>query len=1004
MEMDNLKECWIEKCHQLELLFVGRMADIDAAVCLENLRVSNLAKLITVCRGKLGRGSFACLKHIYLECCPKLINFFSSSIRLQNLKLLEIKFCCRLEKVFEEDSEVGQNAFPRLVDIYLWELRKLKSICSGHLPMLKRLKIRGCPLLEKLLLDNTNASATQVEIQESDRAEEGAASRDGDDRRLRQGGEVGVGKSRIMRQVVAAVMDESKESSRLFDVIIRVRAPGVESLAEKMQARIRGELDRLTKKDQRLSTWELYSHIRVLKALDEKGRRNRLMEVQMGMKKALDIPKSIDFYAAAKQISAKLSGQRFLLVLEDVWESINLEEMGVPAMAPAFTIDGKVVITTQSQEVCNIMKAQVNIRVGEWSKEDAWDFLQEEAADVSASIGFSITRDMVFKCFSYISLLCRNGGSIDGDSLIEEYWRSEGFLDGFFNEEENKEAAFKRLGNLLLKELAERCMVLLSLVSSNPNWLHSYLQRWDEYYWADSSKAQSMEGEFKDWLQEQFTMEGSSGGQYHVDMNSQVETLPFRSPNCPLLSTLLLNNNDRLQEIPDAFFQNMTKLRVLDISFTSITSLPSSMSCLCELRLLKLQSCCKLEALPSFLKDMQKLEILDLHQTPLTKMVKVSFHNMQSLRRLNISGACNLSRLSIKGCRSLVKLVSPNKHSKLEALHLSGTKMEVLPHEIFNLTSLRCLDLLGMEHLKTVDWRKINRLPENLNWDRCGLNLLHEQLQDSSSRHISVGDASVFESLDESSKLWKSCFQKFHFLSSSYERQLEVCGGKNSLDGVRGVLSVIEFFHLYGNAFIKALSNLGMEMDNLKECWIEKCHQLEILFVGRMADIDAAVCLENLRVSDLAKLRTVCRRQLGRGSFACLKNIYLECCPKLVNFFSSSIQLQNLKLLEIKFCCRLEKVFEEDRLAGQNAFPQLVDLCLWELRKLKSICGGHLPMLKKLKIRGCPLLEKLPLHNTNASAAEVKIEGELKWWESIKWEGSVKPHNIRFKEWCPSTK
>ncbi|XP_058115104.1 probable disease resistance protein At1g61190 [Magnolia sinica] len=314
-----------------------------------------------------------------------------------------------------------------------------------------------------------------------------------------------------MRQVVAAVMDESKESSHLFDVIIRVRAPGVESLAEKMQARIREELKKGLSDPRML----------LLKAMDEKGRRNRLMEVQMGMKEALDIPKSMDFSAAAKQISAKLSGQRFLLVLEDVWESINLEEMGVPITAPAFTIDSKVVITTQSQEVCNKMKAQVNIRVGEWSKEDAWDFLQEEAADVSTSIGFSITRDMVFKCFSYVSLLCRNGGSIDADSLIEEYWRSVGFLDGFFNEEENKEAAFKRMGNVLLKELAERCMVLLALVSSNPNWLHSYLNRWVEYYESYLSRT-SLEGEFMDWLQEQYTMEGSSGGQYHVDMNSQL--------------------------------------------------------------------------------------------------------------------------------------------------------------------------------------------------------------------------------------------------------------------------------------------------------------------------------------------------------------------------------------------------------------------------------------------------------------------------------------------------
>ncbi|XP_058068279.1 putative disease resistance protein At4g19050 [Magnolia sinica] len=375
----------------------------------------------------------------------------------------------------------------------------------------------------------------------------------------------------------------------------------------------------------------------------------------------------------------------------------------------------------------------------------------------------------------------------------------------------------------------------------------------------------------------------------------------------------------------------------------------------------------------------------------------------------------------------------PDKLSKLEALDLSGMKLEELPHEIFNLTSMRCLDLLGMEHLKTVDWRKIVRLPENLNWDRCGLDLLHEQLQDRSIRRISVSDASVFESLHQSSKLWKSCFLKFHFLvcpceggrkdicahfkrkrfiyqriytrfeqSLSYERRLEVCGGKNSLEGVRGVLSVTKFFHLYGNVFVKALSNLGMKMDHLRECWIEKCHQLEYLFVGRMANIDVAVYLENLRVFDLAKLITVCRGKLGRGSFTWLKHVYLECCPKLINFFSSSIRLQNLELLEIKFCSRLERVFEEDSEVGQNAFPHLVNLCLWELRKLKSICCGHLPMLKKLKIRGCPLLEKLPLDNTNASATEVEIQGELKWWENIKWEGSIKPSYIRFKDCCLS--
>ncbi|XP_058072137.1 probable disease resistance protein At4g27220 [Magnolia sinica] len=966
-----------------------------------------------------------------------------------------------------------------------------------------------------------------------------AGFRDDDDRRLRRGGKAvsawsqhmkqqiwdclrddeisvfsvwgwnGVGKSRIMRQVVAEAMEEFEESSRLFDIIKRVRFPGFESLAEKMQA-----VD--------IQPWHVFTNMtwdasfeNSFKTWYARERRNRLMEVQMGIHEALDIPKSMNFYTAANRISEKLSSRKFLFIFEDVWEIIYVEEMGVPV--PERTSGSKVVITTRSQEVSSRMGAQVNIMPEEFSEEDAWDFLQEEATDVATSIGFS-TGDMVLKCFSYVSLFCQNEGVINGDTLIEEYWRSEGFIDESFNEEENKEATFKRMGNVMLKELVKRCMLQVSLASSNKKDMFSILrsQRFNDKEYHEYI-FQGVSALYTEWVQEQITMEGSSGGHYHVYMDShvrqvidsrtslvkytldveescqwislshnQLKTLQFPSPNCPLLTTLLLNNNDRLQQIPDDFFKNMTRLRVLDLSSTSISSLPSSMSCLCELRLLKLRSCRMLETLPTFLKDLQKLEILDLHQTPLMKMEEASFDNMQSLRRLNISGVHNLRRLSLKGCRSLLTLV-------------------------------------GLDELLTL---------EDLDF--------------------SVSDASVFESLDQSSKLWTSFFLKFHFLvcpceggrkdiyarfkrnrflyqrvyarfeqSLSYQKRLEVCGGKNSLNGISGVLSVTEFFHLYGNMFIKKLSDLSMEMGNLKECWIEKCHQLECLIIGGTVGVTAVGCLENLRVSDLAMLRTVCwgklgsasfsrlkhmhleccpkliyffssrirlhnlelleikfccrvekvfeeeslagqnafprlvefrlwelrklksicgghlpmlkklkirgcpmleklplyntnafveevdiqvcRGELGRGSFACLKHIHLECCPKVINFFSSNIRLQNLELLEIKFCWRLEKVFEEDSVMGQNAFPRLVEFHLWELRKLKSICGGHLPMLKKLKIRGCPMLEKLPLCDTNASAAEVEIQGEQKWWESLKWEGSIKPRNIRFKEWRPST-
>jgi disease resistance protein RPS2 len=46
---------------------------------------------------------------------------------------------------------------------------------------------------------------------------------------------------------------------------------------------------------------------------------------------------------------------------------------------------------------------------------------------------------------------------------------------------------------------------------------------------------------------------------------------------CPELRTLILARNEGLREVPNDFLLNLTSLRVLDLSYTRITSLPDSM-------------------------------------------------------------------------------------------------------------------------------------------------------------------------------------------------------------------------------------------------------------------------------------------------------------------------------------------------------------------------------------------------------------------------------------------
>ncbi|KAL6012647.1 hypothetical protein ACLOJK_003136 [Asimina triloba] len=133
-----------------------------------------------------------------------------------------------------------------------------------------------------------------------------------------------------------------------------------------------------------------------------------------------------------------------------------------------------------------------------------------------------------------------------------------------------------------------------------------------------------------------------------------------------------------------------------------------------HLRMLKLRNCSSLEALPTVLKDLPKLEVLDIGRTSLPSMVESSFEGMPSLRVLDFSNgaAKNLTQLSVKYCRSLSRLVGLEELSKLTALDLSRTKIEWLPHQVFNLPGLKQLNLLGMEHLKMMKWNQIERLPE----------------------------------------------------------------------------------------------------------------------------------------------------------------------------------------------------------------------------------------------------------------------------------------------------
>ena len=103
--------------------------------------------------------------------------------------------------------------------------------------------------------------------------------------------------------------------------------------------------------------------------------------------------------------------------------------------------------------------------------------------------------------------------------------------------------------------------------------------------------------------------------------NGRCSELP-ENPNCPFLVKLFLQHNTYLTEIPASFFENMPVLQVLDMSNTSIKTLPSSISKLFRLRELFLRGCEMLMELPPLIRRLTNLKVLDLKGTELVSLPK----------------------------------------------------------------------------------------------------------------------------------------------------------------------------------------------------------------------------------------------------------------------------------------------------------------------------------------------------------------------------------------------
>ncbi|XP_042399571.1 putative disease resistance protein RGA3 [Zingiber officinale] len=691
-----------------------------------------------------------------------------------------------------------------------------------------------------------------------------------------------------------------------------------------------------------------------------------------------------------QNLETALSGKRFLLVLDDVWNEDQEKWEVLKATLICGAKGSKILVTTRSQKVSSIMGSSntTTHQIQQLSKDDCLSLFQQFAfgdneADDHQNL-MEIGGKIVEKCGG-VPLAAKSLGSMLRGTRDETYWSS--VLNSEIwqlQDKEQKVLAVLKLSYDTLPPQSKKCFAfgslfpkdyrmqkdeLIKLWIANYGFIHSegnfdaetvanrvFDDLVSRSFFKDDRRvtkctmhdlmhdlARSM-SENVYWNVED-SVEDIGNRTYHLHLYlADISKITQALDKKPLyLRTLILNCcklslNGNLLKID---FSELKFLRVLDLSNNEIKEVPTSIGNLIYLRYLNLSSNC-IEVLPDSITLLPNLKYLNLSWNMELQELPKDLGNMQSLRDLNCRRhdfqdfrlthmPRGLSRLT--DLRSLPLFVAGDGTdacpiTELEKLKLHG-EMDIIFSE--NFTNYSCG---GLKILKNKD---LNKLCIKFNGsEKYDEAMLDDLCPNTSLKKLCLKD---YESRQFPAWLMESQ------LPNLVEVSLKCCCGcehippfgdlqflkKLELCKMDGITQMGAEFH--GDGGFPSLQELCLtRMDNL-EAW-SKSDGDDKLFPS----------LQLLRLSDCLKLKIMPR-------LPTIQHLEISCCRgSLLSCIGSLTSLSDLKL---------------DKMHDMTFFPSgyirnltsLEELQITECRQLQSLPGDemqHLKLLRLLTIKGCP--------------------------------------------------
>lgn len=428
-----------------------------------------------------------------------------------------------------------------------------------------------------------------------------------------------------------------------------------------------------------------------------------------------------------------------------------------------------------------------------------------------------------------------------------------------------------------------------------------------------------------------------------------IEQIPEgMSPNCPKLSTLIINKVS-ISHVPESFFKYMNSLSILDLSDNEeLVSLPNSVTGLRSLVSLVLKRCASLIHVPP-LGELQALSRLVISVTSI-EQVPLGLEKLTNLKWLDLSKNMSLN-LELRSFSSyLIKLQyldlrdthAVNTVEDFQGMNMLECFGGAFDYKCFNQSMQKSLDM-SFERIKTYNLILGNVCSASLGDWWHNVNLKRFGADDHETKSIQFGDCDHFS----------------HILPNDL-----TC-----------------LFIIQNNHWVCLCDALSYNTSSsLRKIGTSDCQQMESLFClsGSCSFCTKIHKIEVLKLESLKSLTVVCKEvfDVGQsltpfGTFSCLKEFSICNCHLIEKLFTPQLvqQLQNLETIYVNSCDSMKEIFavsnSDDNDRSIISLPKLTELTLEYLPQLKIVCKGSIrcgssssPL--QLSIYDCPSLERQP--------------------------------------------